>query len=162
MVPVRLVTDVPPPGPDPATGPASHLDHRRAPDTARVGDLLVDAAPVAVLLIDPGGVAAGVARGLGIPVLVLPHDPDTAGAVVAVASAWGRSGACPGLRGLEALVSAAAARPAARVAAPGARRVRALARWARTAWIPCPACDGGGVDGAGCARCGHPIRRGAA
>ena len=97
----------------------------------------------------------------GHRVLRLPDDADDAAWVAGLALRLAETGEASLTRVLEVAAGIAGASGAAGLAAARrdrpALRPRALARWARAAWRPCPRCDGGGAAGGACGRCGAPV-----
>lgn len=105
------------------------------------------------------------ARALGARCVTLPDDTELAAWVVATAVRWVADDEDRIDRALLALVSMlppASGMPTRRWGGSGVRvpalPSRILARFARLAFIRCPHCLGGGVEGGVCGRCGVPLQ----
>lgn len=141
--------------------------HRRGRWEALIADDVLDALDGAgragVVLarpaaVDPGAAALpGLARILGIEVVLLPADADRAAWVVGLAAHLERTDRAAAIRALQALAGLAAVAADGEGAGRGTHAVARPAvvlRWARRGWRPCARCGGGGRSGARCGRCG--------
>jgi len=95
----------------------------------------------------------------GHRVLRLPDDAEDAAWVAGLALRLAELGEPSLVRVLEVAAGIGGRTPGVpgASASPPIIRPRAIARWARAAWRPCPRCDGGGAAGGACGRCGAEL-----
>jgi hypothetical protein len=134
--------------------PVASRGRRPGPPPADAAVAAVAAAgPGAIALASAGSPLAPVARLMGADVVALPCDARAAAWVVGVAVRAGTGDDDGLLRRLEGLASAAGAGGASLARS----RPAVLLRWAGWAWRRCAACQGGGVPGGPCGRCGARV-----